>query len=484
MKDVIVIGAGVIGCSVARELSRFDLDVLVLEKEDDVSCGTSKANSGLVHAGFDAHPGSKKAHYNVRGAQMMESVCRDLDVPYKKNGALVVAFSKEEETKLHDLLQQGIENGVEKLRIIDREELHKIEPNLQPEASAALYAEDAALVCPYTLTLAMAENAAVNGVEFRFEKAVKTIKSVEQKGNRYYEVTALDGEVFESKAIVNCAGVYSDEIHNMVSMMKYHITARRGEYCLLDSSAGNLVKATIFQVPGPMGKGILVTPTVHGNILLGPTAMDIEAKDDTATTTEGINMVKAGVLRSVKDLPLKDVITGFSGLRAHEAGGDFIIEECADATGFFDAVGIESPGLSSAPAIGEDLAHMVAKYLKAGQKPGFIGVRRGITCFRELSDENKNKLIKADKAYANVICRCELITEGEILEAIHRPLGATSIDGVKRRTRAGMGRCQSGFCMPRVAEILARELKMPLEAVTKKGSGSEILLGHNKEYEA
>lgn len=478
MKDVIVIGAGVIGSAVARELTRYDLEVLVLEKEDDVSCGTSKANSGLVHAGFDAHPGSKKAEMNVRGAQMMEAVCKELDVPYRKNGALVVAFSEEEAGKLDGLLKQGAENGVQNLSILNHDELMALEPNLQETAVAALYAKDAALVCPYTLALAMAENAALNGAQFIFDSPVTAIRGIDS----HYEVTTADGTVYEAKCVINCAGVYSDKIHNMVSAKKYHITARKGEYCLLDQAAGGHVKTTIFQVPGPMGKGILVTPTVHGNLLLGPTAADIEDKDDVSTTQSGIDAVKGGVGRSVKDLPMRDVITSFSGLRAHEDGGDFIIGECEDAKGFFDAVGIESPGLSSAPAIGEELAKAVASYLGSSQKEFFMPYRKGITCFRELSDENKEKMIMADPSYSNVICRCEMITEGEILEAIHRPLGARTIDGIKRRTRAGMGRCQSGFCMPKVAEILAREYKIPLSKVTKKGKGSEIILGKNKEY--
>ena len=482
MKDVIVIGSGVVGSATARELSKYDLDVLVLEKEEDVCCGTTKANSGLVHAGFDAHPGTKKAEMNVRGAGMMEELCGKLDVPYRKAGALVVAFAEEERRHLEKLLDQGRQNQVPELRIVESEELYRMEPNLQDGAVAALYAPTAALVCPFTLALAMAENAATNGVEFRFDCPVESVKAIGSGADRHYEVVTADGETLKARSVVNCAGVYSDVLHNMVSDRKYHVTARRGEYCLLDQSAGKHVSHTIYHVPGPMGKGVLVTPTVHGNLLLGPTAMDIEDKEDTATTKTGIDKVKAGVVRSVKDIPMRDVITSFSGLRAHEDGGDFIIGECPDAAGFFDAVGIESPGLSSAPAIGEELGGLVAAYLKASAKAGFIDVRRGIVSFKDLSEESKIRLIKTSPAYANVICRCETITEGEILDAIHRPLGARSLDGVKRRTRAGMGRCQSGFCMPKVTEILAREYKVPLESITKKGSGSEILLTHNKEY--
>lgn len=476
MTDVVIIGAGVTGTAVARELSKYSGNFVVLEQGEDVCGGTSKANSGLVHAGFDAAPGTLKAKMNVQGSRMMEEVCRELDVPYKRTGALVAAIDESERETLMKLKEQGEQNGVERLQIVEQDELREMEPHIGDNVVAALYAPTAALVCPFLLNIAQAENANVNGVEFRFHTKVLDI----QKKNDIY-VIKTDGEQIETKAIVNCAGVYADELHNMVSQKKYKITARRGEYCLLDHAAGNLVEHTIFRVPGPLGKGILVTPTVHGNILLGPNAEDILDKEGVNTTAAGIKKVLDGAGIAVQDIPGNQTITSFAGLRAHEECGDFILGEAADAEGFFDCVGIESPGLSSAPAIGRFLAEHVAKKYQFAKNMSFVPYRTGILHFAGLSDKEKNKLIKAKPAYGSIVCRCELITEGEILDAIYRPLGARSLDGVKRRVRAGMGRCQGGFCSPRVAELLAEARKCsPLE-ITKNESGSKILMGEDKE---
>ena len=355
MVDVVIIGAGVVGCSIARELSRYDLQIQVLERASDVCEGTSKANSGIVHAGFDAHPGTLKAKMNVAGNEKMEALSRELDFPFQRNGSLVLCFAEKDRDKLEKLLEQGIANGVKELRIIEKEELRQMEPDISREAVAALYAPTGGIVCPFGLTIAMAENAAVNGVEFKLETQVFSVKRKEN----HYLVTTSRGEV-ECLAVVNAAGVYADTFHNMVSGRRLHIIPRKGEYCLLDKKVGNYVHSTIFQLPTVYGKGVLVTPTVHGNLLIGPTAADIEDKEAVSTTGEGIADVQKRAALSVEKLPTKQIITSFAGLRAHEEGGDFVLGEPEDAPGFFDAAGIESPGLTCAPALGEYLAGLVA----------------------------------------------------------------------------------------------------------------------------
>lgn len=475
MVDVVIIGAGVVGCSIARELSRYDLQIQVLERASDVCEGTSKANSGIVHAGFDAHPGTLKAKMNVAGNEKMEALSRELDFPFRRNGSLVLCFAEKDRNKLEKLLEQGIANGVKELRIIEKEELQQMEPDISREAVAALYAPTGGIVCPFGLTIAMAENAAVNGVEFKLETQVFSVKRKEN----HYLVTTSRGEV-ECLAVVNAAGVYADTFHNMVSGRKLHIIPRKGEYCLLDKKVGNYVHSTIFQLPTVYGKGVLVTPTVHGNLLIGPTAMDIEDKEAVSTTGEGIADVQKRAALSVEKLPTKQIITSFAGLRAHEEGGDFVLGEPEDAPGFFDAAGIESPGLTCAPALGEYLAGLVAERLKAKKKENFVAARKGIPNMALASEEERRKLIAENPAFADVVCRCELVTEGEILAAIHRPVGATTLDGVKRRTRAGMGRCQAGFCSPRTVELLARELNRDMAEITKNEKGSEFLTGYIK----
>ncbi len=474
MLDVIIIGAGVSGCAIARELSRKKANILVLDRAEDVCCGTSKANSAIIHAGFDAPNGSLMAKLNVEGSRSMEALSRQLDFPYEKNGSLVVMTDPADREKLNALYHNGLKNGVEGLRIVEREELVSMEPNISDEAVAALYAPTGAIVCPFGLTYALAENAAANGVQFRFDS---NVLGITRYGRHWMVIT--DRGHWEAKVVINAAGVYADEIHNMVCEDKLHITARRGEYFLLDRSVGAHVKHTVFQLPGKMGKGVLVSPTVHGNVIVGPTAVDISDKEDTATTREGMDTICAKAPVAVKALPLRQVITNFSGLRAHADGAEFIIRE--SAPGFVDCAGIESPGLSSAPAIGVMVANIVNEILPMQDNADFIPTRKGIVDPRKLSFSARSALIREKPAYGNVICRCETVTEGEILDAIHRNPGARSIDGVKRRTRAGMGRCQGGFCSPRVLEILARELRIPPQRVSKCGGDSRLLTGINKE---
>ncbi len=474
--DVIVIGAGVTGAAVARYLSRYDARILVLERASDVCEGTSKANSAIVHAGFDAEYGSMMAKFNVRGSEMMEDLSKELDFAYDRCGSLVVALSEEDLPKLQALYENGVKNGVRDLRIVSREELLEMEPNISDAAVSALYAPTGGIVCPFELTIALSENAAVNGAEFLFNAEVQ--KVVPEDGG--FTVESSKGS-FTARAVVNAAGVYADLFHNQLAEKKIHITPRKGEYLLLDHTAYGFVKHTIFQLPGEYGKGVLVSPTVHKNIIVGPTANDIEDKEGVNTTAEGLREVIEKSALAVRNLPTRQTITSFAGLRAHEDSHEFVIGEVPEHPGFFDCAGIESPGLSSAPAIGEEVSDQIAARLGLPRKAQFIAERKGIVKAAELSLEERNELIRKEPAYGQIICRCESVSEGEILDAIRRPLGATTLDGVKRRVRAGMGRCQAGFCSPRVMEILARELHQDLSEITKKGPGSPIIVGTAKD---
>ena len=474
--DIIIIGAGVTGSAIARELSRFDCSVLVLEKDEDLCTGTSKANSGIVHAGYDAKPGTLKAKMNIRGNELMPTLCQELDIPFKQIGSLVVCTDEANRDGIDDLYARGITNEVPGMKILSAEEVKAIEPNISDDVVCALYAPTAGVICPFRLNIAMAECAAQNGVDFKFDSPVTGIS---KDGEKWIIETSSDS--YECSVVVNAAGCHSDELHNLVSEKKYHITPRRGDYMLLDRSVEGFVKHIIFPQPTAMGKGILVTPTVHGNTIVGPTAVDIESKDEAPVTADGLVKVQEGSAKNIKGLPLKQVITGFSGLRAHEDGGEFILKEAEDCPGFFDCVGIESPGLTACPAIGEYMAAMIADKLSLKQKETWNGICKDVIKPFELSSEDREKLIKDQPEYGRIICRCETITEGEIIDAIRRPLGAKSLDGVKRRTRAGMGRCQGGFCSPRVMDILSRELGVPLDSITKSGGKSKILTGRTKD---
>lgn len=471
MYDILIIGAGVSGCAAARELAGYRAKICVLERGQDICEGTSKANSGIIHAGFDAKPGSLKARLNVRGNQLMEQAAEELEIPFRRNGSLVVCTDPEKVKELERLRKNGEKNQVPGLQILGQEKLKELEPYISENACAALYAPTGGIICPFELNLALAENACENGVEFCFGQEVTGIR----KEGEGYTVQAASGETYRGRILVNAAGVCADMIHNLVCEEKLEIIPRKGEYILLDKRAGTHVSRTIFTLPGPYGKGVLVTPTVHGNLLVGPTALDIQDKEGTNTTKEGLEKVKEKCQEAVRDIPLEQVITSFAGLRAHEAGDDFVIRESED--GFFDCAGIESPGLTSCLAVGELLGQMISEKLQLPRRQDVRRRRRAIVRPERLSTEERSRLIRENPAYGNIVCRCEMISEGEILEAIHRPLGAKTMDGIKRRVRAGMGRCQGGFCSPRVMELLAREWGMdPLE-ICKSGPDSRMLSG-------
>lgn len=470
--DAVIIGGGVIGSAIARELSRYELHTCLIEREEDVCSGTSKANSAIVHAGHDAVPGSLKARFNVEGNHLMDQYSKELDFEFTRNGSLILCFSENDRSTLAELYEKGVTNGVPNLQIISGEEARAMEPNLTDEVVAALFAPTGGIVCPFGMTIALAENACDNGVEFHFNTEVNSI----QKEIGGYAIKTSEG-TYHSKYVINAAGVYADHFHNMVSNNKIHITPRKGDYCLLDKEAGSYVKHTIFQLPGKLGKGILVTPTIHGNLLAGPTATDLENKEAVATTAQELDFIVEKAAISVKNVPFRQVITSFSGLRAHEDGDDFVIGEVEDASGFFDAAGIESPGLSSAPAIGRHVAGLVAEKAGATKKQSFNGQRKGIIRADKLSHEERAELIKKRPEYGTIICRCEDVSEGEIIDSVRRTLGAVSLDGVKRRVRTGMGRCQAGFCTPRTMEILARETGRAMEDICKNRAGSNMLTG-------
>ncbi len=474
--DVAVIGAGVVGSLVTRELSKYDIKVALLERCNDCAMGSTKANSAIVHAGFDAVPGTLKAKLNVRGVELMKKTCKELNVPLKNNGALVVAFSDEEMPHLNELLERGVKNGVPELKVIGKDELNELEPNIGETAVGALVAPTSSIVCPYELTIAGVENAVSNGAEFLRNCEVTAIDYVDDE----FRLATSLGEI-TAEYVINAAGVHSGEIASLIGDNSIEIVVRHGDYYLLDKSQGSLVSRTIFQCPSKMGKGVLVSPTVDGNLIVGPSAEDIDSGDDVSTTPIGLDKIYVNAIKSVPAVSLRNAITSFSGNRAHPTSDDFIIGSSEVNKKFINAAGIESPGLSSAPAIAE-MIDGIMNELSGGftKKADFDPIRPEPVRFRHMSTEERAKLIEKNKAYGRIVCRCETITEGEILDAIHAPAGARDVDGVKRRTRAGMGRCQGGFCGSKVVEILARELGVEMNEITKFGGKSKIMYHKTK----
>ena len=470
--DAVVIGGGVIGSAIIRYLSLYNMKTLLVEKEEDISSGTTKANSGIVHAGYDPEPGTLKAKLNVKGAKMIKEESGKLHFDYKVNGAMVVSFSPNDDYKIDELFERGIKNGVEDMEIISGDEARRLEPNLSENITKCLYLKSSAIVCPFSLTQALSENAYENGAEFKFNTKVENVEKTEGG----YKITTNSGTTITTRAVINAAGVYGDTINNMVSEKKLHITPRRGSYMLFDNETQGMFNSTIFQLPSSKGKGVLVTPTVHGNLMIGPNSVDIPDKDDTSTTAFDLDYISKEALRTTPSIPFRKVITSFSGLRAHEDSGDFIVGEAEDAPGFFNATGIESPGLSSSLSIGEMVARMVADRLGIEKKENPVLERKAAPRPKEMSIDERNELIKSNPSYGRIVCRCEEISEGEIIDAITRPLGARSLDGVKRRVRAGMGRCQGGFCSPKVMELIEKYASIPFDEITKNSKGSNITM--------
>lgn len=475
--NVAVIGAGVVGGMIARELMRYELSVCILDKEPDVAMGATRANSAIVHAGFDAKEGSLKALLNVAGSKMMKQVTDELGVKYKNNGSLVIGFNDEDKKTVEELFERGIKNEVEGLEILDKNKLKEIEPNISDNAVCALYAPTGAIVCPYELTVAAIGNAMDNGAELKLDYEVTKIEKKEE----YFEIYSGE-EVVKAECVINAAGVFADKIAQMVGDNSFNIHPRRGEYILLDRECCDLVSHTVFRTPSKMGKGILVSPTVDGNILTGPTSEDIEDKEDKKTTPQGFAKIIKEAFENVEGVRFNKTITSFCGLRAVGSTGDFIIN--TPLAGFINVAGIESPGLSASPAIAKYVVDMMKDMgMSFKENKSFNPKRKSMTYFKDASIEEKNEIIKNDKSFGRVICRCETVTEGEILEAIRTNPKPRDLDGVKRRTRAQMGRCQGGFCMPYIVELLSKELGVAYEEVTKFGGKSVVNVGRTKEEE-
>ena len=472
--DVVIIGAGVVGCAIARELSRYEVRVVVCEAAAEAGQGgASKANTGILHAGYDPLPGTLMARLCVRGNALYDRICADLGIQIVRNGTLVVAMSVEERSHLDELLQRGLANGVSGMRVLTRDELLALEPRLNPKADSALFAGTGGTVEPYEVTIVLAENAAVNGVEFLFESPVRGIRSV--RGS--WEV-AIDRRILQTRFIVNAAGLFADDISAMAGAGDFTLYPRRGEYVLIENQLDYEVHRPVFQVPTTRGKGIVVSRTVDGTIIAGPTADDGDDKESTATTTDGLARTLAGARRSVPMLDSRHVIAQFVGNRAvMKERDDFLIE--IGAPRFVNVAGIKSPGLTAAPAIAEYVVGLLGEEgLKLRKNVDFVAENATEMLFRCCSAEQQERMIAGDPSFGRIVCRCECVTEGDVVRAIRRPAGARTVDGVKFRTRAGMGRCQAGFCGPRVVDILARELTSSALAVTKCGPGSEILVGN------
>lgn len=463
MYEIAIIGAGVIGCSIARILAEYDIKLAVLEANIDVAMGATGANSGILHAGHDCETGTLMAKFNYEGNIMFDQICEELDVPMARCGSLVLAFNQEDINQLEILKIRGINNGLKKIQIIGQQKLYELEPSINKDAIAALWTPTAGIINPYELNVALMEISQLNGAKYYFEFCVSDIK---KSNNDFFEITSSSGQTIKAKKIINCAGVFADKIAKMVGDDSFSITARRGEYIIFDRPTP--VNRPIFLVPTKMGKGVLVSPTIDGNFFIGPTAQNIEDKLDKSTTTEGINVLKSSAQKIIKDLPYNRQIGSFSGIRAIPSTGDFILGE-SEIKNFYNAAGICSPGLTSAPAI----AKYICSLFDYKKKKTYSTRRKRIINFKSASNQEKIELIRKDKRYSNIVCRCEVITEAEIIEAVRR--GARTVDGVKRRTRATMGRCQGSFCTPKILEIMSRELGVKVEKITKFGGNSYII---------
>ena len=472
MYDVVIIGCGIVGAATAFELSKYRLKVGIVERENDVACGTTKANSAIIHAGYDPVPGTLMARLNVRGAALARELCAALDVPYLPCGSLVLGFSPEDQAHLEELYRRGVANGVPDLALLTGDEARALEPNLSPAVTAALLAPTAAICSPWEYGLALAETAVRNGAELQLETAVTGLTPTEEG----WRVETNRG-VLEARYVVNAAGLEAQTIHEMAAPPSFAIHPSRGQYFLLDKSEGGRVGRVIFQCPNEKGKGVLVSPTVHGNLIVGPDAEPVEG-DDTSTTSAGLAFVRETALRSVPSVDFRTSIRNFAGVRASTGAKDFIIE--LSAPHFLDLAGICSPGLSAAPAIGEYAVELLGQAgLALERKEDFQTSRKRVR-FREMSPEEKAKLVAEHPAYGRVICRCETVTEGEILDALAGPIPPRSVDGVKRRAGAGLGRCQGGFCGPRVVELLAREQHRSPGDIPQERTGSWLLVRETK----
>jgi glycerol-3-phosphate dehydrogenase len=477
MYDIAIVGAGILGALTAREFSRYDLEIVLMEKETDVAIGATKANSGIIHSGFDPLPGTNKARFNALGNPKFDDISRELSIPFKRIGSLVIGHDDQEAETIRLLHDRGIVNGIPGLRILGGNELREMEPNLNEDVSCALFAPTCGIIDPWDVAIAAVENAVENGVELRLNSEVVEI----QKAPAGYRIFSQTGEI-EANCVVNCAGLHAEEIHNMVAPPDFELVPRKGQYYLLDKNAGGFVRHVVFQCPTKLGKGVLVTPTVHGNLLVGPDAQESGDKADCSTTSESLAFVRESAKRISKEIPFDQTIRTFSGLRATPSTKDFIVGESPHAESFINVAGIESPGLTAAPAIAEYVVGLVkTKRSNIGEKKEFNPTREKPVRMMELTDREKNELIRKNPSYGRIVCRCENVSEGEVVDAIRRKIGAKTLDGLKRRVRAGMGRCQAGFCTPLLLDILSRETRMEVTDIVKERAGSFLVVGKTKE---
>lgn len=479
MKDVIIIGTGVCGAAVARELSKYRLNILCLEKDNDVANGTSKANSGIVHGGYDPKPNTKMAKLNVLGNELTHKLAKDLDIPFENCGSLVLAFDENDMTTIEKLYNQGVENNVPNMKILTKEEVLAKEPNISKNVIAALYSPTAGVISPWELASAQLEVAAENGVELLTEKEVVNIKCIDD----YYEVETSDGSLYKAKAIINAAGVYADVIQSFVEKVEYKTIPNKGQYYLLDKSQGEIINHVIFQCPSQHGKGVLISPTCHGNLIVGPDSTDIDDRDDVSTDKNQLDYIRKTASKSCEIIDYSQSIRNFSGVRAQGDYDDFIIKNSKEHPYFINLANIKSPGLTASPAIALEVADMLKQEnFKLEEKETYVTTRH-FPRFRELDAEGRNELIKKDPRYGHVICRCETITEGEIVAAVNSKVPAKTVDAVKRRCNAGMGRCQGGFCSSKIVEIISRELNIKPDDVMKDKANSYILTGKTSKGE-
>lgn len=478
--DIAIVGAGVAGACVARECARFKADVVVLEAGLDVAEGATRANSGIVHAGFDPVPGSAKARYNVEGSRLYPQWAFELGFPYKQNGSIVLAFTDGELEAVRALAQRGERNGVEGLRVIDAAELRELEPNVSPEAIGALLAPTGGICDPYKVAWHAAENAAANGVEFRFSSRVECIERSAEDGG--YALALADGCCVHARAVVNAAGVHADELAACVSDAGFSITPRRGDYRLMNTAAGAKFAHTMFQAPTEAGKGVLVSPTVHGNLLVGPNAVEQEGKDAVATQREGLDFIFDAARKTFPGLDPRTQIANFAGVRATGDTGDFVIGEAPDAPGFFNVACFDSPGLTSAPAVAVDMAPRIAAYVGAPRKESFDPVVKMPPLFSALDDRGRAAAIAADPRAGRLVCRCKKISEADVAAVLHTRIPVLCLDAVKWRTEAMMGGCNGGFCVPEIAKIVACELGVSPDELPKRLAGGMLAAAAPEQY--
>lgn len=478
MYDIAIIGAGISGSSIARELSKYNLKTIVVERGVEVCQGTTKANSAIVHGGYDAIPKSLKAKLNVLGNSLYEELCKELGVEFKRIGSLVLAFSNEDENHIKELYDRGIKNKVKGLKILNREEIINLEPNINKNVHSALLCENAGIVCPFNLNIALMENAIDNGVELKLKSEVIDINKIED----YFYIKTSNNEIIKSKYIINASGVYSDKINNMIGGDEFYIIPRKGEYKVLDKSEGKIANHILFQCPSEKGKGVLVTQTVHGNLLVGPNAQVVDTGEDITTTENGLYEIAQASKKTIDSINFQKTITSFAGVRATPNTGDFCIFSSNKAKGFINVGGIESPGLASAPGIAKYVIELLNEEgLKLEENKTFNPIREINKPFYKMNTNERKNIVSKDSNYNKIVCRCETVTEAEIVDAINRPCGARTVDGVKRRVRPGMGRCQGGFCGPKIIEIIARELNISVEEVLKDYNNSNMVAGKVKE---